>query len=155
MLQLGKRELETIYKQAADEYPAECCGVLSRASGEENARMHRCENIQDRLHAEDPENHPRDARIAYYMEPQELYDIISVVEKRGGSVAGFYHSHIDCDAYFSAEDKERAMVWDEPAYPDAVYLVVSVYERTIRGYKCFSWDEGARDFVAVDLVVAE
>ena len=155
MLQLGKRELERIYKQAADEYPAECCGVLSRASGEENARVHRCENIQDRLHAEDPENHPRDARIAYYMEPQELYDIISAAEKRGGSVAGFYHSHIDCDAYFSAEDKERAMVWDEPAYPDAVYLVVSVYERTLRGYKCFSWDEDARDFVEVELAVAE
>ena len=26
---------EDMYKQAADEYPAECCGVLSRASGED------------------------------------------------------------------------------------------------------------------------
>ena len=134
MLQLGKRELERIYKQAADEYPAECCGILSRAGGEQDVRVHPCENIQDRLHAEDPEKHPRDARIAYFIEPQELYDIISAAERSGGSVAGFYHSHIDCDAYFSDEDKERAMVWDEPAYPEAVYLVVSLYEGSVRGY---------------------
>ena len=155
MLQLGKQELETIYTQAAEEYPAECCGVLTRGGEEGNARVHPCENIQDRLHAEDPDQYPRDARIAYYMDPQELYNTISAAEKAGGGVAGFYHSHIDCEAYFSAEDKERAMVWDEPAYPEAVYLVVSVYDRTVKGYKCFAWDEGRRDFVEVELVGAE
>ena len=66
---------------------------------------------------------------------------------------GFYHSHIDCEAYFSAEDKERAVVWDEPAYADAVYLVLSVYERQVKAYKCFAWDETGRDFAEVDLAV--
>ena len=61
-------------------------------------------------------------------------------EKAGGKISGFFHSHIDCDAYFSDEDKERAMIWDEPAYPDAIYLVVSVCNKNVKGYKCFGWD---------------
>jgi hypothetical protein len=47
------------------------------------------------------------------------------------------------------------MVWDEPAYPEAVYLVASVYERRVKGYKCFAWDEEKRDFVEVGLDVVE
>ena len=155
MVCLSKQDLDKIYTQAAAEYPAECCGVLTAPAGGGRSRSHLCENIQDRLHAEDPQQYPRDARTAYYIEPQELYNIISTAEKSGGSVSGFYHSHIDCEAYFSAEDKERAMVWDELAYPEAVYLVASVYDRQVKGYKCFAWDEEQRDFVEVDLEVVE
>ena len=155
MLQLKRGDLEKIHAQAADEYPAECCGILTAGRDGGTSEVHICENIQDRLHAEDPQQYPRDAHIAYYIEPQELYDIISTVEKAGGEVSGFYHSHIDCDAYFSDEDKERAIVWDEPAYADATYLVLSVYKRQIRGDKCFAWDAEARDFVEVDLVIVD
>ena len=155
MLQLTKDDLDKIYAQAEAEYPDECCGILTAGPEGGAAQVHVCENIQNRLHAEDPQRYPREARTAYFIDPQELYNIVSAAEKAGGSVAGFYHSHIDCEAYFSDEDKERAVVWDEPAYPDAVYLVLSVYERRVKGYKCFAWDEGARDFVEVDLVVAD
>ncbi len=108
MVCLSRQDLDKIYAQAAAEYPAECCGVLTAPAGGGRSRSHLCENIQDRLHAEDPQQYPRAARTAYYIDPQELYNIISTAEKSGGSVSGFYHSHIDCEAYFSDEDKERA-----------------------------------------------
>ena len=152
MLSLPKRDLDRIYAQAVAEYPAECCGVLTARNGAA-VRVHPCENIQDRLHAEDPEQHPRDSRIAYYIEPQALYDTIAGAEQAGRQLWGFYHSHIDCPAYFSEEDKERATVWDEPAYPEAAWLVVSVEDGKAGGFRCFEWDEGSGDFLEVELTV--
>ena len=152
MLTLSEPDLARIWAQAVAEYPAECCGVVTARDGAE-VQVHPCVNIQDRLHAEDPEAHPRDARTAYYIEPQELYDIITGAERDGRQLWGFYHSHIDCPAYFSEEDTERATVWDEPAYPDAAWLVVSVQDGKASGHRCFAWDEASRDFGEVELTV--
>ena len=105
------------------------------------------------MHEEDPQRYPRDSRIAYFIDPQEQYRVVSATERNGGWVSGFYHSHIDSEAYFSEEDKERAMAWDEPAYPYAVYLVISVFGDGVRGYKAFAWDEGSRDFIEVAVEV--
>jgi proteasome lid subunit RPN8/RPN11 len=153
MLILTAADLEAIYQQAKQEYPGECCGILTTAEGGGLSTVHSCRNIQDELHAKDPEQYPRDSRIAYFIDSGELFRIISGAEKAGGGVSGFYHSHVDCDAYFSQEDKERAMAWDEPAYPDAVYLVVSVYGQESRGHKAFAWDETQADFVEVEITV--
>ncbi|SVE28473.1 uncharacterized protein METZ01_LOCUS481327 [marine metagenome] len=155
MLTLRAADLEAIYQQAKAEYPAECCGILTMAAGGGVSTAHRCKNIQDELHAKDPEQYPRDSRIAYFIEPGELFRIVRGAEKEGGAVSGFYHSHIDCEAYFSAEDKERAMAWDEPAYPAAIYLVVSVYGDDPRGSKAFAWDAAQTDFVEVEIAVQD
>ena len=155
MLQIRQADLEAIYKQSLREHPAECCGIFTAMNAGAISTLHPCKNIQDQLHAEDPGQYPRDSRIAYFIDPKEMFQIISTAERSGGIVSGFYHSHIDCDAYFSDEDKERAMAWDEPAYPDAVYLVVSVYEDRGRGYKAFAWDSDDDDFTEVEISVAD
>lgn len=154
MLKIDGAGLETIYAQARAEHPAECCGILSAGANSDLSRVHVCENIQDRLHEKDPAQYPRRARTAYFIDPGEQQRAISGVERAGGRITGFYHSHIDCDAYFSEEDRERTMVWDEPAYPDAVYLVVSVHAEGVRGHKAFLWDEETRTYVEVEVEVA-
>ncbi|MDA0337483.1 MAG: M67 family metallopeptidase [bacterium] len=153
MLMLRAADLDAIFQQALQEYPGECCGILTTGAGGDLSAMHKCRNLQDELHAKDPEQYPRDARTAYFIDSGELFRIVNGAEKSGGGVSGFYHSHVDCDAYFSQEDKDRAMAWDEPAYPDAVYLVVSVYGDERRGYKAFSWDDGHADFIEVEIAV--
>ena len=145
--------MKQMIRHAEAQHPAECCGLLTAGMGSPLSRVHPCGNIQDRLHREDPRRYPRDARIAYFIDPQEQFRIISEAEREGGRVSGFYHSHIDCDAYFSDEDKERAMAWDEPAYPHAVYLVISVFGDGVRGYKAFAWDEKRRDFTEAKVEV--
>ncbi len=161
ILRITAADLESIYQQAKQEYPGECCGILTAGTESGPSTVHRCRNIQDELHAKDPEQYPRDSRIAYFIEPGELFQIVRGAEKDGGGVSGFYHSHVDCDAYFSQEDKDRAMAWDEPAYPDAVYLVVSVCGVDTpsgvepRGYKAFAWDDGQSDFIEVDILVQD
>ena len=105
-------------------------------------RVHRCDNIQDRLHQRDPKAHPRTSRTAYRMDDMQVSRILRETEKAGGRAVAFYHSHIDCDAYFSEEDRNAAMFLGEPAYPGVVYLVVSVVDGEVRGQKGFGWDEG-------------
>jgi len=141
-------ELAQIKAQAEAQYPAECCGVLLVRGG---ARADRvllpCRNIQDELHAKDPERHPRDSRTAYFIDPKDLL-AIGRREGQGYSVAVIYHSHIDAGAYFSATDTRNALINGEPAYPEAVYVVVSVVEGKVMDAQAFVWDATARDFVA-------
>ena len=42
-------------------------------------------------------------------------------------------------------------MWDEPTYPGAIYLVISVYNAEIRAVKAFAYDDAAKDFVDVPL----
>ena len=60
------------------------------------------------------------------------------------------HSHTRGGAYFSGEDRARALFDDEPAYPDVTYVVVSD-ARTPGEARAFHWDDPARDFVEVPL----
>ena len=120
--------------------------VLSVAGSEE---VRPITNIQDRLHADDPLEHPRDATIAYFMEPKELLAVLRESEEPGNAIRVFYHSHPDHGAYFSAEDEARAMAWDEPAYPGACYLVVSVVGGNVKDRLAVSWDGAAKRFLPV------
>ena len=44
--------------------------------------------------------------------------------------------------------------WDEPNYPGAAQIVISVRTGEVRATKAFAWDETARDFVEVALHIA-
>ena len=155
MVRIPRAQLEKIYAQAAEEHPAECCGLLTVGPTGGASRAHPCVNIQDRLHTENPQEYPREARIAYFIDPKQLLTIITEAERAGGAVSGFYHSHIDCDAYFSDEDKERALTWDEPAYPDAIHLVVSVFEDGVKGHKAFGWNAKVAVFEEVQVEITD
>lgn len=165
MLRIARSDIDRMYAQALDEYPHECCGILAEGVEGGVSVVHVCGNIQERQHQKDPQRYPRDARTAYLIDPEEQLRITAEAEAAGGRVSGFYHSHIDCAAYFSEEDKRRTWVFnsreagEEPDDPDAVYLVLSVYgedtgvEREVRGYKCFTWDGSG--YVETGLEVVE
>lgn len=150
-IRLSRQSLAAIEDHAARTYPDECCGAVVGDEGDESVRPIR--NIQDELHREDPQNHPRDARIAYFMDPKELGALLREVERQRRPIRVFYHSHPDHGAYFSAEDKERALAWDEPAYPEASYLVVSVKEGVVGDRILVAWDPERRDFVEAELLI--
>ena len=140
-------EMAQVRAQAEAEYPAECCGVLLIGEGAPADRLlFPCRNIQDELHAKDQVRHPRDSRTAYFIDPKDLL-AIGRREAEGYRVAVIYHSHIDAGAYFSPTDKRNALIDDEPAYPGALYVVVSVAQGTAVDSKAFAWDPHVRDFV--------
>jgi [CysO sulfur-carrier protein]-S-L-cysteine hydrolase len=145
-LTLERAALDDILAHARATHPAECCGAVVERDGRDHVR--RFTNIQDRLHAEDPASHPRGAETAYAPEPRELFQVVRDGESPGACLKVFYHSHTRVGAYFSGEDRARAMFGDEPAYPDVTYLVVSD-SRTSGEARAFRWDDANRDYVEV------
>ena len=145
---LTKDEAERIQAQAVAEYPAESCGVIVTRGDER--RLVACRNVQNELHARDPQRYPRDARAAYYIAPADLLRI-GRLEGEGFAVTVIYHSHIDAGAYFSETDRRNALLGGEPSYPNAVYVVTSVLEGRVDAMAAFRWDAGQRDFSRVQL----
>jgi len=139
-------ELATIQQQAVEEYPEESCGVILVRGAER--RLLRCRNVQNELHARDPERNPRTARTAYHIDPQDLLRI-GRLESEGFGVAVIYHSHVDAGAYFSETDRRQALIGDDPAYPGTTYLVTAVIAGRVETTSAFRWDPTRRDFLAV------
>jgi proteasome lid subunit RPN8/RPN11 len=152
MIRLPKSIYDALCAHAVETFPHECCGlVVARADTLEAVRV---TNIQNQKHAENPEHFPRTAEIAYTMGPEAAP--ILVAHDRGSlSIRAFYHSHPQHASYFSEEDKKQAMVWDEPSYPDAMQIVISVYDREVKDTKAFQWNEPRRDFVEVGLALID
>jgi adenylyltransferase/sulfurtransferase len=87
------------------------------------------------------------------MDPQQLYAVLRDAERDSSPIRVLYHSHPDHGAYFSDEDRARAMAWDEPSYPGACYLVVSVVAGRVDDRIVVGWDADRREFVPADLAV--
>lgn len=145
-----KQVWNEMFVHAKEETPAECCGILT-ADAVGKLSVHRCENIQDKLHAADPEAHPRTSKEAYRMNDMHVMRIQQDAEREGGKMVAIYHSHIDVGAYFSEEDQNAALFDGDPLFPGVVYPVVSVRNGEIEddGSKVFQWDEGCATFKQV------
>lgn len=146
MQTISRRAMDDLREHSREEYPNECCGVVVR-DAEGATTVFRVRNIQDEMHAKDPARYPRTARIAYAGHPQDLRIALEASDAPGCALVAFYHSHPDHDSYFSAEDVAQATPFGEPSYPDALQLVVSVYDREIRVIKAFAWSDDEQTFV--------
>ena len=148
-LTLTAEAWQQIACHAEETFPEECCGVVIANGG--NERVQRLENIQNKLHALDPETYPRTAVIAYAMDPKELELVIDSAARAGAKLKAFYHSHPDHEAYFSEEDKAFASPFGEPTFPSAAQIVVSIYHREVKRLAAFTWSDEENDFVEVAL----
>lgn len=138
MLSLAPAALQTITAHAERDYPREACGVLlGRLDGE--ARVATSARPAANLNTER-------AHDRYDMDPKDRLAAEAEGRARGEAVVGFYHSHPDHDAYFSATDLARSeeAQWGEPWVPPAyAYLVVSVRGGRLVARKAFLVVEGA------------
>ena len=145
---LTAKALKAIYGHARRDYPNECCGI---AYGPRHLPIAdhatACENIQNRLHAQNPTRFSRDMRRAYSLAPRDMAALRRSL--RSNTPAKIvYHSHIDVGSYFSAADQEGALFEGEPSYP-IEYLVVDVRADGTRGATQFAWDAKRRIYVEV------
>lgn len=147
---LTRDNYDQISAHAVETFPSECCGIIVRRGGRQE--VVRVTNVQDQMHARDPVTYERTSATAFLMGPEA--EPVLLEHMRGSLVVeAFYHSHPQHDAYFSPTDRRNALVWDEPSYPDAGQVVISVYDRVVKDAKAFRWDAGERDFVTVDLKI--
>jgi [CysO sulfur-carrier protein]-S-L-cysteine hydrolase len=142
---INKEALELMFQHALEEYPYECCGIIT---GDEIGQIvHCCENIQNKLHDEDPGRYPRDARTAYLIDRKKFEKIVSTAKTQGKDIIAFYHSHPEHESFFSEEDVAAQTVFGEPEFPDVLHVVISVMNRRVYDIKCFKWDREKKEFM--------
>lgn len=127
---ISREHLLAIYAQARAEFPGECCGYLLGAAP--HAELVPCENRQDKLHALDPEAHPRTAANGYNIGGKQLLTLVRSFESQTPATI-IYHSHPRVGAYFSDEDTRAAIA----AGYAVDYLVVDVQDTLVREAKLF------------------
>jgi len=150
---IAREALAALHAHAREAYPDECCGMLVERDG--SLSVVRVTNIQDELHARDPQQYPRTARLAYTM-GREAVPVLLAAAHGELILRAVYHSHPDHEAYFSAEDRTQALGGgDEPNYPEAVQIVISVRGGEIHDTKAFAWDAAAAEFVPIRLQIEE
>ena len=100
-LLIGKSEWEAIRRQGEETYPNECCGVLLGEIGADGVKrvqaVVRCGNTRD----DSPQNR-------YQINPAEVVRIQREARQHGQDIIGFYHSHPDHPAEWSATDLAEA-----------------------------------------------
>ena len=85
-------------------YPDECCGAMLGATSGEAEK-----SVTVALPLENAWKGPR--RTRYELRPEDLLAAEREARARGLSLIGIYHSHPDCDAYFSQTDLKNSCPW--------------------------------------------
>jgi proteasome lid subunit RPN8/RPN11 len=147
-LSIPRYLLETIYRQARDEYPNECCGWLA---GEKDANavsiVKACVNMQ--AQGQHPTAPNRPAETAYVFGAEDLMELNRSLD--GDTPPRIiYHSHPNGHAYLSETDRNVATSpWgDGPAYP-VQQLVVGLDGQRVVEAALFAWFDDGDGFVEV------
>lgn len=140
-------EAAAVAAYARDE---EACGYIAGPSSDAllcSAAME-LENLANKYHAIDPEGHPRTGREYFKINSLKFEKALAQGVEAGTPVKVFFHSHLDCGAYFSQEDAASMTNGGtgDPAYALS-YLVTAVDEGKVTAHKLFIWEPQSRSFV--------
>jgi proteasome lid subunit RPN8/RPN11 len=116
-MRIPKAIYEELLEHAREDAPNECCGLIGGEDGVAKT-VYRARNAEA-------------SPLRYNLDPQDQFRIMTEMEERGEELAAIYHSHTASPAYPSQTDINLA------AYPDALYLIVSLAEgeKDLRGFR--------------------
>ena len=155
-MKLARPLYERILRHGERTYPEEACGLLvGEERGSAILEVVEIANVAEAMRAERPDAFTRSARDGYVMDPREQMRATQAAEREGRAVIGVYHSHPDVGAYFSAEDKRRALPFapDLPLYP--AWIVADVKRGKGLAAKLFVWSARDKDFLEQPLEIQE
>jgi len=103
MMHIAPDPWEAMVKHARETYPNECCGAMLGSIDGERKLV---------LAAMPLENAFDGAQAArYQLRPEDLLAADRAARQRKMDLIGIYHSHPDCDAYFSKTDLRNSCPW--------------------------------------------
>ena len=144
MLKIPKSALDSLRRHGEETYPHECCGVLlGTLDGDISTTVTstaRCGNTR----ADSPQNR-------YNIDPRELMNIQREAMKAGLDIVGFYHSHPDHPARWSATDLAEAH------WTGCSYVITSVDQgraNITNSFRLMGSEEN-RHFEDEEIVIAE
>ncbi|HEV2688551.1 MAG TPA: M67 family metallopeptidase [Bryobacteraceae bacterium] len=107
MIRIEKPAWDTMVSHAEKTFPKECCGVMLGSDGV----------VREAVALDNVYSGPQED--FFVMDPQDLHRVDAQVRQKGMEVLGVFHSHPNCDAYFSRRDLENSCSWFS-------YVVLSV-----------------------------
>ena len=159
-LRIKKSALATVEAagKVAYQRDEEACGFLSGPSADPLLcdQATELENLANKYHQIDPEGHPRTGREYFKINSLKFDKAIHQGQESQTPVKVFFHSHLDCGAYFSVEDADSMTNGGrgDPAY-DLAYLVTAVDKGEVTAHKLFVYDRESKQFVESQFSVAD
>ncbi len=103
MIRIESAPWAAMVAHARDTYPNECCGAMLGMISEDKKL------VQQALRLENAFEGTQSAR--YELRPEDLLAADRAARERNMDLIGIYHSHPDCDAYFSKTDLQNSCPW--------------------------------------------
>ena len=105
-IQIKSDTLEAMIRQAKEESPRECCGLLM-GDGEVITQHRPMKNVLE-------------SSVRYAIEPRELFQFFKNLRAANQKHLGIFHSHPASEAYPSETDVRESF------YPDCAYFIISL-----------------------------
>ena len=103
MIRIASEPWAEMVAHARETYPNECCGaMLGSTDGEQKA-------VRVAIRMRNAFEGAQAAR--YELRPEDLLAADKAARERHMDLIGIYHSHPDCDAYFSTTDLQNSCPW--------------------------------------------
>ncbi len=103
MIRIHSEPWAAMVSHARETYPNECCGAMLGANNGEG------KIVREAIRLENSFEGPQAARSE--LRPQDLLAADKAARDRNMELIGIYHSHPDCDAYFSQTDLKNSCPW--------------------------------------------
>jgi [CysO sulfur-carrier protein]-S-L-cysteine hydrolase len=116
-VRISRQIVDEVIAHAREEAPNECCGMIGGEDGSA-ATIYRSINAEA-------------SPLRYSLDASDQFRIMQEMEESGEELLAIYHSHTASAAYPSQTDVNLA------AYPEAVYLIVSLQrpdDPEVRGF---------------------
>jgi [CysO sulfur-carrier protein]-S-L-cysteine hydrolase len=123
---------DELVAHAREDVPNECCGMIGGSDGVA-ATVYRSINAEA-------------SPLRYSLDAQDQFRIMQEMEEAGEELIGIYHSHTGSPAFPSQTDVNLA------AYPDAVYLIVSLEDPDSPDLRAYWIRDGRIDDAELDIV---
>ena len=104
MIRIEREPWREMVNHAQAAYPNECCGAMIGTIDGDNKTVALCAGARQRLRRVR-------RRARYELRPEDLLRADREARERKLDLIGIYHSHPDCDAYFSETDLKNSCPW--------------------------------------------
>jgi proteasome lid subunit RPN8/RPN11 len=104
MIRIEQPAWREMIEHAQAAYPNECCGAMLGAPAPDGTKV-----VSAALRLENA--YPGSQRTRYELRPEDLLASEREARRLGLQLIGIYHSHPDCDAYFSETDLKNSCPW--------------------------------------------
>jgi proteasome lid subunit RPN8/RPN11 len=103
MIEITKEAWQTMVEHAEAIYPNECCGAMLGTTVDGK------KNVTKAIKLRNSFSGSQGAR--YELKPEDLLEADRAAREQKLDVIGIFHSHPDCDAYFSETDLKNSCPW--------------------------------------------